>query len=256
LSIFLVLLFLVFSFTATAANVPAMAFDAAAAATTATVLERYLEATRSQQANMRGVQMEVDIAAELPKMKKKGRLFALRHISKLGRITYDAIRFEGDNTVKKEVIARYLSAETESAGKNAAPPITPEFYKFKYKGLVDREGSRVHLFQVDPRKKRPGTFKGELWLDSETCLPVREAGRLSKNPSVFIKRFEFVRTYAIKGGLAIPKHTTGTVTTRLWGTAQVDIDYLNFDRVADPALAASAEAPAAPESDDCLRKGN
>lgn len=246
-------LFLIFSFTAAAANVPAFALDDADAATTSDVLQRYLEASRGQQEQMRGVKMEVDIAAELPKMKKKGRLFALRNISKLGRITYDAIRFEGDNTVKKEVIARYLSAETESAGKGSAPPITPEFYKFKYKGLVEREGLQVHLFQVDPKKKRPGTFKGELWLDSESCLPVREAGRLSKNPSVFIKRFEFIRTYAIKDGLAIPKHTTGTVETRLWGKAQVDIDYLNFDRVAEPAVASS---DATEEDAGCIRKGN
>lgn len=235
-------LFLLAAFALSAANVPTVALDASDAITTNEILDRYVAATQNQQEQMRGVQMEVDIAAELPKMKKKGRLFALRNISKLGRITYDAIRFEGDNTIKKEVIARYLSAETEAASKDQAPPITPEFYKFKYKGLVERDGQQVHFFQVDPKKKKAGTFKGDLWLDAETCLPVREAGRLSKNPSVFIKRFEFIRTYAIKGGLAIPKHTSGTVTTRLWGKAQVDIDYRNFDRVDD---AAGAEAGAA-----------
>ena len=58
--------------------------------------------------------MEVDIEASLPKLKKQGRLQALRHISRLGRITYDALHFEGDNTVKNNVIAKYLAAETEA----------------------------------------------------------------------------------------------------------------------------------------------
>ncbi len=205
------------------------------------IVDKYVAASRTQQEWLRGVQMDVDIAAELPKMKKTGRLHALRQISKIGRITYDAIRFEGDNTIKKEVIARYLSAETE-ADKGSAPPITPEFYKFKYRGQVEREGKQIHLFQVTPRKKRVGTFKGDLWLDKETCQPLREAGRMVKNPSVFVRQMEFVRTYEIRNGVAIPKHTTGTVDTRLWGKAEVNIDFSNFNRIGmDTETVADAE---------------
>ncbi|MBL8174713.1 MAG: hypothetical protein JNK48_08585 [Bryobacterales bacterium] len=200
-----------------------------------TVLSRYLEASKNQQQQMRGVSMDVNMTAELPKMKKRGRLQALRSISRIGRITYDALRFEGDNTVKKEVIARFLSTEVESTDKTA-PPITPDFYKFKYKGIEDREGQQVHVLQLTPKKKMAGTFKGELWLDQETCLPVREAGRLAKNPSVFIKRFDFVRQYQVRDGMAVPTHTTGTVETRLWGKAEMSIDYSNFTRAAETAV--------------------
>lgn len=201
---------------------------------TESVLSRYLEASKIQQQQMRGVSMDVHMTAELPKMKKSGHMQALRTISRIGRITYDAIRFQGDNTIKKEVIARFLSTEVESTDKTA-PPITPEFYKFKYKGLSDREGVRVHVLQLTPKKKKAGTFKGELWLDPETCLPVREAGRLAKNPSIFIKRFEFVRQYEVRDGMAVPVHTTGTVETRLWGTAEMAIDYTNFTRATETA---------------------
>jgi hypothetical protein len=145
------------------------------------VLQKYLEASKVQQDSLRGVTMDVAIDAELPKLKKQGRLQALRQISRLGKITYDALRFEGDNTIKKELIARYLSTEMEATDKTA-PKITPEFYKFRYKGLMDREGTQVYVFQVTPKKKRVGTFKGELWLDRETYMPVREAGRFAKNP--------------------------------------------------------------------------
>lgn len=206
------------------------------------ILDKYVQASRMQQEQMRGVQMDVEIDAELPRMQKKGRLRALRQISKIGRITYDAIRFEGDNTIKKEVIARYLSAETEGDQAHAAP-LTPEFYKFKYRGVAERDGASVHLFQVTPKKKVAGTFKGELWLDRETCLPVRESGRMLKNPSVFVRRFDFVRTYEIRNGVAIPKHTTGTVDTRLWGKAEVNIDFSNFNRLpVESATSATADA--------------
>lgn len=199
-----------------------------------TVLDRYLENTKVQAEKMKGVSMDVDISAELPKLKKKGKLQALRTITWLGKVTYDAIRFEGDNTIKKELIARYMSTEVEATDKTA-PPITPDFYKFRYKGLVERDGVQVHWFQVTPKKRLPGTFKGDILLEKDTCLTLRESGRLVKNPSVFIKQFDFVRLYEIKDGISVPKETTGLVETRLWGRAEMNIHFSNFTRLAEAA---------------------
>src|SRR5690242_9164066 len=143
-----------------------------------TVVETYSALSQEQCAMLRGATMEVDIEARLPKLKKQGRLRALRHISRLGRITYEALRFEGDGSVKKNVIARYLAAEVQAqADESLQLAVTPANYKFKYKGLRADAGRDVHVFEVTPRKKRVGLFKGELWLDAETCLPVRESGR-------------------------------------------------------------------------------
>src|SRR5579863_4934430 len=72
----------------------------------ATVLETYSAASSGQTARMRGASMEVEIEASLPKLQKHGRLQALRRISRLGRITYEIIHFEGDNSIKSDVIAR------------------------------------------------------------------------------------------------------------------------------------------------------
>ena len=194
------------------------------------ILDQYVKATEGQREKLRGVTMDVNIAAELPKLQKRGTMIALRTISKVGRITYEALKFEGDNTIKKELIARYLSAETE-VGSKGAPPITPQYYKFKFKGVNAREGKNVYVFQLSPKKKLPGTFKGELWLDTETYLPVREQGQLAKNPSVFIRRFQFERTYEIKDGVAVPKHTHGVVETRLWGKAEMDVNFSNLQEL-------------------------
>ena len=78
------------------------------------IVSRYLDATQEQQTALRGGSMEVDIDARLPKRKMHGTLHALRNMSKLGRITYHMLGFSGDNTVKTEVIARYLSAEVQA----------------------------------------------------------------------------------------------------------------------------------------------
>lgn len=193
------------------------------------IVDRYVQASVAQQQAIRGATMEVDISAELPKLKKQGKLHALRQISKLGQITYKALGFDGDNTIKKEVIARYLAAETESrdATKLAVNQVN---YKFKYQGVSERDGHQVHILEVSPRRKAVGLFKGTLWVDSETFLPVREQGRFVKSPSVFIKRVEFVREFDIRDGVAIPRTSLGTVDTRVWGKAQVSIQFLNFSR--------------------------
>jgi len=189
------------------------------------ILGKYFQAKETQKAALRGVQMEVDINAELPKQEKHGTLHALRSISKLGKITYKALGFSGDNQIKTDVIARYLSEETKTHD-NA---ITPANYKFKYKGSMDQDGLRVHVFELSPRKKAEGLFRGYLWLDAATAMPVRETGRPVKT-SLLVKKMEFVQDYEIRDGIAIPKHFQGSADLRIFGRAELRIDYSNFAR--------------------------
>jgi hypothetical protein len=194
-----------------------------------TILDHYCAASQLQAQTTRGASMDVDIEATLPKLKKEGKLHALRRISELGRITYEALRFDGDGTIKNQVITRYLSAEAE-AQKDQSPSIavTPENYKFKYKGMAQLDGRDVHWFQVTPRKKRQGLFKGDIWIDAATFLRVQESGSLVKNPSIFLKRVEFVRKYEIRDGLSVLRQVQSTISTRLVGKAELTIAYSNF----------------------------
>lgn len=182
--------------------------------------------------------MEVDIDASLPKLKKYGRLHALRHISRLGRITYDALRFEGDNTVKNHVIARYLSADVQAQAEGLSSlAVTPDNYKFKYKGLRANGEESVHVFEVAPRRKRVGLFKGDIWIDAKTFLRVRESGRLVKNPSIFLKKIEFVKDYQIQDGVSVPRQIRTVVNTRLAGPAELTINFLNVSLSEGPQRA-------------------
>jgi hypothetical protein len=193
----------------------------------AAIIDDYVAVSKAQESRLEGATMEVDITAEVPQFHKRGRLHALRQISALGRrITYDALRFEGDRSVKNEVIARYLTAESESLkSEPAATAITPVNYKFKYLGLLEKDGRNVYAFHVSPRKKRAGLFVGELWLDPETHLLLRESGRLVKNPSIFLRKVEFVRDYAIEGGISIPARAQYSVDTRLVGKTNLSVDF-------------------------------
>ena len=156
-------------------------------------------------------------------------MHALRRISALGRITYEVLRFDGDGTVKNQVIARYLTAEAETQ-KDQAPSlaVTPANYRFKYKSRSQLEGRAVYMFQVTPRQKRQGLFKGDLWIDAASYLKVRESGYLVKNPSLFLRRVVFTRKYEIRDGQAVPLRMESVVDTRLVGRAELTIDYSNY----------------------------
>ncbi len=194
------------------------------------MISRYLQATQEQQTALRGATEEVDIAAAVPKYKKQGKLHALKSISKLGKITYHALGFIGDNVVKTEVIANYLKAEVDSAQSATNVSITPENYKFKYKGTEDWNGREVYVLHVSPRKKKVGLFKGELWLDAQTWMPVRESGSFVKSPSFMLKKMQFVREYALQDGVSVPQRTESRVETRFFGPVELSVNYLGISK--------------------------
>lgn len=207
------------------------------------MVSRYLEATRAQQSALRGGTEEIDIDAAVPKFKKQGKLHALRSISKLGKITYHALGFSGDGVVKTEVIANYLKAEVESAKGTSDVSITPANYKFKYKGAQDWNGRQIYVLQLKPRQKKVGLFKGELWLDAETYMPVRESGSFVKSPSFMLKKMQFVRDYELQNGVSVPQRTESRVETRFFGNVELNINYLTFSK--DTAQAGADDADAA-----------
>jgi hypothetical protein len=83
---------------------------------------------------------------------------------------------------------------------------------------------------ITPRKKAVGLFKGQIWIDAASGMPVREVGQFVKTPSVFLKKIAFVRDYEIRNGIAFPSHIQSTVDTRIVGRAELEINFSNFSR--------------------------
>ena len=194
------------------------------------IVNHYLGATQAQQDTTRGSTIEMDIDASVPSLQKQGKLHALKNITKLGKITFHVLGFTGDSTVKTEVIAKYLKAEVDAAQNGASVSITPDHYKFKYKGTEDFHGRQAYVLRVTPREKKVGLFKGELWLDAETYMPVRESGSFVKTPSVFLKKMQFVREYAFQDGVSVPQRMESKADVRFIGPVQLNINYLRYSK--------------------------
>lgn len=191
------------------------------------VLSSYLEtSTRNL---VRGASMEAKFSADLPKLERAATLTAHRTIGLRGDIHYDVLGSSGDGAIKKEVIARYMSGEMEPPSSLPTDvAITPANYKFKARGVREREGRRVFVYEVNPRKKRIGLFKGEVWVDAETGLTLREAGTFVKSPSVFLKNVQFVREFDLRDGYSVPRRIETNMQTRFWGPARLSVEFTEF----------------------------
>jgi hypothetical protein len=182
------------------------------------------------------------IRAELPRTSQKGEFELERHYAAPRTLEFKPVRFSGDGFVKSNVIARLLQSEVEHVqkGDTALTAITTANYKFSYKGTSHVDGREVHIYQVKPHKKRPGLFKGRIFLDATTGSLVRTEGKIVKSPSFFIKNIEFLQDFADFGRFTFPVRIHSEATARIVGRTIVDIFNRDFQPVASTGESASA----------------
>lgn len=205
------------------------------------VVQRYVTATSKQREAMLGVQMEMVIDGRFTKLNEEGRMRVMRTISKLGELSMKVLEFAGDNRIKTELIARYLDEE-QKAKAYGAMTIAPADYDFEIKAILKHAGQTTYVFDVNPRKNSmSGAFRGELWVDGATGMPLREAGQMVKSPHLLLANLKFSRDYELKDGIAVVKHFQSSTDVRLLGVgrAELDVTFSNISRA--PAEQATRE---------------
>ncbi|MGO9260553.1 MAG: hypothetical protein ACLQU1_30225 [Bryobacteraceae bacterium] len=196
----------------------------------------------------------VEIEASLPKLSKHGRLRAIRKLLPVGRPQYQVLEITGDQVVKSEVIARYLSEDIRTAQIPAATvSITPANYKFRYKGVAQNGDSATYFFSITPRKKREGLIKGELWLDGATGIAVRQSGYLVKRASILVKRVDVAREIQLSGGIARMRVTHLSIDTRLAGRAELTIEERPYTASDEGGVAGQPMTVSPPEEPPAFR---
>jgi hypothetical protein len=198
-------------------SAPALAFD------------KYLASLQERNLFTEAGPIRMEIDASLPGLAREGRMLAVRRTGSSERGEYDSIRYDGDSTVKRQVIARYLDAEKQAeALPYSMVAVTPANYKFRYLGSAKyssaaNNGHTVCIFQIVPKKKRTGLIRGQIWIDSATGIAVYQAGRLVKRPSVFIRAIEVSRDTNLRDGVPYTRVTHVAIQTRLVGNAKLTI---------------------------------
>lgn len=198
------------------------------------LLARCLQSSKVHKA--RGVTMLAHFDGSLPDMKKQGVVDARRTIALNGEIGYSVLTQSGDATVRKELIARFMNGEVENSTKPEPGDLglSAENYRFRYRGPRTIDNRSVHVFDVNPRQKRVGLFRGEVWIDEETAQVILETGRFVKTPSVWLKEVAFTREYTLLDGIAIPVFLQTVTKVRIYGKAELEIRYTGIEWAGKP----------------------
>lgn len=179
------------------------------------------------------------IRAQLLDTSQSGEFELERHYSAPRTLMFKALHFTGDNFVKSNVIVRLLQSEVDHVQKDdpAMTSISPANYKFSYKGTREWDNRVVHVYQLKPRHKRTGLFKGQIYLDAYSGSLVRTEGRLAKSPSLFVKKVEFVQDFADINSFTFPVHIHSEAQARVVGRTVVDIYDTDYRPVSSEAQA-------------------
>ncbi len=187
------------------------------------------------------------ITAELPDTKQSGHYELTRTFTAQPRsLTYATVQFQGDSFVKTNVITKFLQSEVDHVqkGDSEQSALTEQNYKFSYKGLENVNGFTTHVYQVKPRKKRPGLFKGRIYLDAYNGNLRRMEGSLVKSPSFFVKSVEFVQDFADIQGFTMPTVLYSSAKARIIGRTLVNIVHKSYEVKA--FVPTTASAPSSP----------
>lgn len=203
-------------------------------------LEVYQGRATVQAAKLASYSATTRIEARLPDTSQYGEYEVLRHYSAPRALEFKAVRFTGDGFVKSNVIIRVLQSEADHVQKDdpTLNAISAANYKFSYRGTNQIDGRLVHIYQLKPRYKRAGLFKGRVYLDAHTGSLVRVEGRPVKSPSFFVKKLEFTQDYADIGQFTFPVHVHSEARARIVGRTIVDMYHSDYQPVANPSQTA------------------
>jgi hypothetical protein len=188
-------------------------------------LETFQQRSARQAQELAGFSAATVVRADLPRSSQHGELLLERQYSVPRTLTFKVLRYVGDGFVKTNVIARLLQSEVDHVQKDdpALTALRSENYKFSHRHTAQIAGRTVHVFQVKPRKKRPGLFKGHIYLDAYTGSLVRADGRVVKSPSIFVNKIDFVQEFADVNGYTLPTHIHSEARAAIVGRTVVDI---------------------------------
>ena len=173
---------------------------------------RYIASLEQHDPFTEAVPVAVLIEASLPHFYKDAQLVAVRRMGENERSEYLIVGIVGDGAALNEVATRYFALQEEIENQPLSSiQISPDNYKFRLRGKVKTGIGSAYVYDITPRKHRPGLFKGQIWIEAGTGAEVLIRGRLEGTPSRG-SSVDFVRETKLDGaGYARVTHLSFTV---------------------------------------------
>lgn len=138
---------------------------------------------------------------------------------------------KGSETVRNRVFRPLMEVEIETAaGRNRQDgSITSANYDFQSLGTETVEGHPCFVLLAIPKRADKYLFRGRIWIHTIDFSIVRIAGQLARNPSFWISRVEFVRSYQKIGDFWLPVRNESQTLVKFFGRNVLTIDYGRYE---------------------------
>jgi len=161
---------------------------------------RYLASLEERDPFRKSEPVGILIEASLGELYKSAGLLAVRTQRPNEPGEVHVLQIAGDGTVVEEVIQRYFMVREQM---DMLPldsiAISPVNYKFHFAGEVKTEEGAAYIYDITPKKNRPGTLSGRLWIDSSTGREIMLTGHLLHLPAI-AQPVEIVRDTKVING--------------------------------------------------------
>jgi hypothetical protein len=137
----------------------------------------------------------------------------------------------GDGGVRSHVFHRLLEAEVEASrlDQQAHTRITPDNYSFALSGAEKIEGHEAFVIELEPKTQNKYLTRVRIWVDACDFAVIKVEGTPAHKVSFWTKDVNFVQTFEKNGAWWVPASNHSLTEARLFGQADLMIEYSDYD---------------------------
>ena len=137
--------------------------------------------------------------------------------------SYKVISEEGSDYIRHNILRKVLNQEKELQEKSGDEKITFSHKNYFFRQIQETEDGLTKLFAT-PRNKNDLVAESTLFVDGSGTI-IRSTGKLTKNPSFFVRDVSVEITYKQIQGVRLPIHIKSTAKIRFFGQSVFEMWY-------------------------------
>jgi hypothetical protein len=143
---------------------------------------------------------------------------------------YRIVSEAGDQAVRSHVFHKLLEAEVEAsrAAEQERTWMTPANYTFQLTGTDMINGREAYVLALAPKSDARFLTCGRIWIDARDYAVIHVEGSPARTVSFWTKNVNFVQTFEKTGGFWFPVCNHSLTEVRVFGLADLTIQYVDY----------------------------
>ncbi len=162
-----------------------------------------------------------------------------------GRKDFEVLSESGPRVLCERVLRSMIESEVEASSDELRRfnRITSENYNFRLL-RTDRDAGRpAYVLEASPKTRSKYLVHGQVWVDAQDFAISRIVAQPAKSPSFWIRNSRFEYRYAKFGSFWLPVYTDSEADAVLFGHAEVQIRYNDYQINTDRPESAGTQGP-------------